>query len=103
MNSDFQFLLRQKPESLAEAKKKDLLVMEDHMEKILSSITTIGGKYSEIAVKTPDGMAVGLLLVDPAVGKLMSTRAEDVENIKALERQGKTKMEAIDIIVSAGA
>lgn len=100
MNSDFSFLLRQKPESLSQAKDAGQITLDDFTEKVLRSVTTITPKYSEIAVRTPDGMTVGLLLIDPAVVKLMSTRAEDVENLKRLEREGKTKMEAIDELAS---
>lgn len=101
-NSDFAFFMRQKPESLAEVKAKNYLMMNDWEERTYGSITTFGptkqhpgGKYSEIAMKTPDGMAVGLLCVDPMASKLMSTKAADVEAIKTLERQGYSKLEAI--------
>lgn len=102
MNSDFSFLLRQKPESLTQAKDSGQISLDDFTEKVLRSVNTKVGKYpgaatySEIAVRTPDGMTVGQLIIDPAVVKLMSTRAEDVENIKALEKQGYSKMDAID-------
>lgn len=95
-NSDFVFLLRQKPETLQEVENKGQLVMNAFEKRLYQSVTTIGGKYSEIAVKTPDGLAVGQLIVDPAAGKLMSTKAEDVEAIKQYEAQGFSKMEAID-------
>lgn len=95
-NSDFVFLLRQKRETLAEVEAKGQLVMTPFEKRLYESVTTVAGKYSEIAVKTPDGLAVGLLIVDPAAGKLMSTKAEDVEAIKNYEAQGLSKMEAID-------
>lgn len=104
-NSDFAFFMRQKPESLMEAKNKNYLIMNEWEEITYASITTFGkskhhpgGKYSEIAMKTPDGMAVGLLCVDPMSARLMSTNAKDVEEIRNLERLGYGKWEAIETV-----
>ncbi len=107
MNSDFQFLLRQKPESLTQAKDKGYISLDEFTERLLRSVNTVVGEYkgaasySEVAVKTPDGMTVGRLVIDPAVARLMSTSAKDVENLKALEKQGYTKMQAIDKLTEA--
>ena len=94
-NSDFVFLLRQKPESLAEIEMKGYLVMSPFEKRVYGSVTTFGGRYSEIAIKSPDGLAVGQLIVDKFSGKLMSTKAEDVHAIKMFEQQGFSKLEAI--------
>lgn len=103
-NSDFVFILRQKPEALAEVKENKQLVMNEWEERTYASITTFGpdpniaphGKYSEIAMKTPDGMVVGLLVLDPLSSRMKSTKAEDVEAIIEYEKQGFTKLEAIE-------
>lgn len=103
-NSDFVFILRQKPEALAEVKANQQLMMNDWEERVYESIKTFGpdpyvaphGKYSEIAIKSPDGMAVGLLVLDPFSSRMKSTKAEDVEAIKAYEKAGMTKLEAIE-------
>ena len=94
-NSDFVFLLRQKPESLAEIEMKGYLVMTPFEKRVYGSVTTFGGRYSEIAIKSPDGLAVGQLIVDKFSGKLMSTKAEDVHAIRMFEKQGFSKIEAI--------
>lgn len=94
-NSDFVFLLRQKEDALASVKKNDYLVMNPFEERVYKSITTFGGRYSEIAIKSPDGLAVGQLIVDRFSSKLMSTKPDDVEAIKSFERQGLSKWEAI--------
>lgn len=100
-NSDFVFLLRQKPESLAEIEMKGYLVMTPFEKRVYGSVTTFGGKYSEIAIKSPDGLAVGQLIVDKFSGKLMSTKAEDVHAIRTLEKQGFSKLEAIKKVALA--
>lgn len=106
VNSDFTFILRQKPESLAEVKNKGYLVMNEWEERTYRSIDTFGpspefptGKYSEISIKSPGGMAVGLLCLDPMSASMMSTKAADVEAIKALEKQGYSKLEALEKVV----
>ncbi len=101
VNSDFVFLLRQKPESLAEIEMKGYLVMTPFEKRVYGSITTFGGRYSEIAIKSPDGLAVGQLVVDKFSGKLMSTKAEDVHAIKMFEQQGYSKLEAIKKVALA--
>mgnify|MGYP002362253006 FL=1 len=100
-NSDFVFLLRQKPESLAEIEMKGYLVMSPFEKRVYGSVTTFGGRYSEIAIKSPDGLAVGQLIVDKFSGKLMSTKAEDVHAIKMFEQQGFSKLEAIKKVALA--
>ena len=97
-NSDFLFLLRQKPEAISQAKLDRQLSIGDWEEKMLKSVSTIAGKYSEIAMRTPDGWAMGRLIVDPWTEKMMSTRAEDWSALKTLEKKGLTKIQAITLL-----
>lgn len=98
MNSDYGFFLRQKPESISEARAKNMLSMNDYEEQVYRSLDTINKpdrSYSELAVRGPDGMAVGMLMLDKFSAKMMSTKGEDVAAIKKLEAQGLSKFEAI--------
>ncbi len=94
-NSDYVFMLRQKNESLAQAKAAGQLVISDWEDRVLRSLTTVGGRYSEVAIRSPEGLAVGRLIVDPWTEKLMSTRAEDVAALKLSQKRGLTRVQAI--------
>ncbi len=100
-NSDYVFLLRQKNESIDQARKNSHLALGPWEERLLRSLTTVAGRYSEIAIRSPEGWSVGRLVVDPWTEKLMSTRAEDVASLLAAQRQGYNMTEAIDFVLGA--
>ncbi len=87
-NADWVFLLRQKPESIKAAENSDRIMMDEALRRLLTSVDTQQGKYSEIAVMGPGGTTVGRLVVDPFAEKLYSTRAEEYAAIEAMQRQG---------------
>lgn len=98
-NADWVFLLRQKPESIKAAENSDRIMMDEALRKLLTSVDTQQGKYSEIAVMGPGGTTVGRLVVDPFTEKLYSTRAEEYAAIEAMQRQGLNLVEAIERLV----
>lgn len=101
-NADWVFLLRQKPESIKAAEASDRIMMDEALRKLLTSVDTQQGKYSEIAVMGPGGTTIGRLLVDPFAEKLYSTRAEEYAAIEAMQRQGLSLVEAIERLVQSG-
>lgn len=99
-NSDWVCLLRQKPESLVRAKQQALLQMDEAMLKVLSSLETVQGKYSEVAVLAPQGgLALGRLIVDPFSEKLYSTKAEEYAALASARARGMSLVEAIEQMV----
>ncbi|MFA6120819.1 MAG: type IV secretion system protein TraC [Sideroxydans sp.] len=95
-NADWLFLLRQKPENIDRLGKEGKLMIDEWMKRMLSSITTDHGNYSEIFVHSPMGSGVGRLILDPFSMMLFSTRAEDFEKIKTMRRQhGMTTEQAV--------
>ena len=101
-NADWVFLLRQKPESIKAAENSDRIMMDEALRRLLTSVDTQQGKYSEIAVMGPGGTTVGRLVVDPFAEKLYSTRAEEYAAIEAMQRQGLSLVEAIERSVETG-
>lgn len=95
-NADWMSLLRQKPESLKAAEKIDRLVMDEGLCNLLSSIDTLQGKYSEIAVMGPEGTTVGRLVVYPFAEKLYSSKAQEFAAIEALMEKGMSLVEAVE-------
>ena len=98
-NSDWLFLLRQKPESIQAAEKSDQIKMDEHLRRLMTSIDMLEGKYAEIAVMGPGGVSVGRLVVDPFAEKLYSTKATEFEQIDQMLKQGVSLVEAVDELV----
>ena len=99
-NADWVFLLRQKPESIKAAESSDRIMMDDALRRLLTSVDTQQGRYSEIAVMSPDGTSIGRLIVDPFAEKLYSTRAEEYAAIDALLKRGASLVEAIEQLLA---
>jgi conjugal transfer ATP-binding protein TraC len=100
MNSDFSVFLRQKPEELTSAIAKGHIDNSDGKVDILRSLETVGGKYSELAIQSPDGLAVLRFLVDPVTEKIYSTKAEEVHYIRECMDNGMSIFEAVESLLA---
>jgi len=98
-NSDWMFLLRQKPESIEMMNKLGQLTMDDAMKRLLQSLRTEHGAYSEIFIHSPVGNGIGRLIVDPHSLLLFSSRAEDFNAINEKRATGMTVSQAIDAVL----
>jgi conjugal transfer ATP-binding protein TraC len=98
-NSDWIFMLRQKPESIDELRTSKRISMDDGLERLLKSVTTVGGKYSEVMVYGPNIHSVGRLIVDEFSNLLYSTKAEEYQAIRNLQKQGHSIESAIDLLI----
>ena len=101
-NSDWLFLLRQKPESLQAAAKNDRLAVDAGLEALLKSLDTQHGLFSEVAVIGPGGTSVGRLIVDSFAEKLYSTQAREYQAIRDMQAQGLTLVQAIERLAQQG-
>ena len=98
-NSDWMFLLRQKPESIEMMDKLGQLTMDDAMKRLLQSLRTEHGAYSEIFIHSPVGNGIGRLIVDPYSLLLFSSRAEDFNAINDKRATGLSVSQAIDAVL----
>jgi conjugal transfer ATP-binding protein TraC len=99
-NSDWMFLLRQKPESILALEKADKLVIDEHMKDMLLSIKTQAGAYSEVFIHAGQmGHGVGRIMMDPFSLLLVSSKAEDYEAIRHYRMQGMTTPQAIEAVL----
>lgn len=98
-NSDWMFLLRQKPESIEMMDKLGHLTMDDAMKRLLLSLRTEHGAYSEVFIHSPVGNGIGRLIVDPYSLLLFSSRAEDFNAINARRAAGLDVSAAIDAVL----
>ncbi|TPQ27614.1 type IV secretion system protein TraC [Methylomonas koyamae] len=94
-NSANMYLLGQKPEAIDTIKNENRLPLSDGGIQLLKSVHTIPGVYSEIFFITEYGQGIARLVVDPYKRLLYSTKAEHVNAIKNLKRQGYSTDAAI--------
>ncbi|WP_018079401.1 type IV secretion system protein TraC [Thiobacillus denitrificans] len=95
-NSDWICLLAQSAESIEKLASDGKLYLDEHKKRLLRSVHTVHGKYSEVAIKGPHGIAINRLIVDPFSATLYSTKAEDFARIQQLTRAGMTTTKAIE-------
>ena len=101
-NSANMYLLGQKAETINILEQEKRLPLTGGEYEFLRSVHTLSGVYSEIFVISDRGNAVGRLVVDPFRKLLYSTRAEEVNAIEKLVRDGCTVAEAITRILDSG-
>jgi len=99
-NADWMFLLRQKAESISTLEKSGRLAMSPHLKKMMLSITTLQGVYSEVLVHCGQmGMGIGRLFFDKFSLLLNSSKAEDFEAIKRYRESGMDTVSAIEQVM----
>lgn len=101
-NADFIMYLRQKPDQLSQAEEKGRIDNSDGKIDLLRSLVTVQGKYSEIAISSPDGISIVRLTVDPYTEKLFSTQASEVDYIEKAQARGENIFDVISQLVSEG-
>ncbi len=94
-NSDYMFLLRQRPESIEALKQSQKVSLSEGMYELLKSVHTDTGNYSEIFLYTPDGIAIGRLVVDRFTQLLYTTKADEYMKLKQLTDSGMSIRDAI--------
>ena len=94
-NSDWMFLLRQKPESIEMLDRKGRLTMDEPKKRLLNSLRTEAGVYSELYISSPVGEGVARNILDPATHLLFSNKLEDNAPIDELRAQGLSIDDAI--------
>ena len=93
--SDWVFLLRQKPESIEMLDRKGRLTMDEPKKRLLNSLRTEAGVFSELYISSPVGEGVARNILDPATHLLFSNKLEDNAPIDELRAQGLSIDEAI--------
>ena len=93
--SDWVFLLRQKPESIEMLDRKGRLAMDEPKKRLLNSLRTEAGVFSELYISSPVGEGVARNILDPATHLLFSNKLEDNAPIDELRSQGLSVDEAI--------
>lgn len=96
-NTDWFCLLSQSKESIESVKQSGRIMMDNEMEKALSSLTMVNRQYSEVMIYGGGmGWAVGRLILDPYSVALYSSKGEDFAMIKKLQEQGFSLEDALE-------
>lgn len=101
MNSDWLFLLRQKPESVDALAESGKFNVNDYTKNLIKGLRTESGRFSEIFVRCGDlPPAVGRLFFDPFTLLIASSKAEDVEAIDKYKNQGFTISQSCEMVLN---
>jgi conjugal transfer ATP-binding protein TraC len=101
--SDWVFLLRQKKESIEMLDRKGRLSMDEAKKRLLHSLRTEPGVFSEVYISSPVGEGIARNILDPMTNLLFSNRLEDNKPIDELRARGLTIDQAIaEVLRSRG-
>ncbi|MFQ5535485.1 MAG: ATP-binding protein [Sphingomonadales bacterium] len=95
-NTDWICFLAQKADSINFLKNSGRISVDEAMERDMKSLKRSGSHYSEVMILGPGGYGIGRLMLDPFSVKLYSSTADDFENIKQLQAQGMSLVEAVE-------
>lgn len=98
-NSAHMLLLGQKSESIAMVKQHGRMPMSEGGFKLLETVHTVKGSYSEILIRNSFGIGVGRLIVSEFLKVLYSTDAKTVEARKGYLARGMDMHQACMAVV----
>lgn len=98
-NANSVQLLGQKVENLTRSIEKGYLQVPDGYERMLSTVKTLPGIYSEVFIKGSYGMGIGRLFVSQYQILMYSTHPDDVAAIERYRKKGKDVGEAIELVL----
>ncbi|NNM43646.1 MAG: hypothetical protein HKM07_04825, partial [Chlamydiae bacterium] len=101
-NSNWLITLGKSSDAINTLKKKGIIPMDAYKEMALSSLHMEGGKYSELAIynKSSGAFFVLQLKLEPFTAMLTSTKADEFEAVKELQKQGLNLVEAIEWLIN---
>lgn len=103
-NSDFKVFLRQDATQLANDERKGYVNNASGQLDIIRSLETVQGKYSELLIDSPSGMAPVRFVVDQVAEKIYSTQAAEIDFLREAEARGVPLLDAIqELIKKSGA
>ena len=96
-NSDTKIILGQNSETIDQLKKTERLPIDPYSERLFKSLKK-ADDYSECIIKSPSGLSVHRIILDPFSRILFSSKAEEFDAVNKSQEQGYTLTEAIERI-----
>jgi len=97
--SDYKIILGQTDEAINKLKEGNLMALDGYTERLLKSLR-ITQDYSEFVIKSPDGLSLHRLVLDPFSRILFSTKGEEFDAVERLQKEGYSLIQAIEIVAS---
>ena len=94
-NSDWQVMLRLKPEALDQLRQDTRLSIDEAGMQLLKSLKTSEGEYSELMIQGPQGRCVGRLCLDRYSATLYSTKPHVYAAVQAYRADGVPLHDAV--------
>lgn len=94
-NSDWKIYLAQDTSSYTEAKRDGGFKLSEDMERVLLSLHTKDGQYSEAMIQSQFGRVVGRLILDPYSSALYSTKSDEYSDVLSKMKKGLSIDDAI--------
>ena len=98
-NSDWLFLLKQKKDSIEKVTREGKLNLDEATKRLITSLKTEQGLYSEIYINCPMGSGIGRLLIDPFTLLAYSTAPTDWNAIQQYRDAGLSVTDAINAVL----
>lgn len=99
-NADWKILLRQDRKNLEKLIEDGLVNFSPAVKRMLLSLRTERGRFSEMLISSPNGDAVVRHIPDPFSLLMASTNAADFNECNELLKQGYSTMEALEIMLA---
>jgi len=96
-NSDYMIVMGQKEESIALLAKSEKFILNPMSEMLFKSLRKTD-EYSECIIKSPSGLSVHRIMLDPFSRILYSSKGEEFDAVQLLEKQGYSLCDAIEIV-----
>ncbi len=96
--SDWLIMLQQKGESIDRFIEKGQKKVDPYQEKLMKSLRTVNGRYSEMMICGDNWYAVGRLILDPFSQILYSSKAQEYQAVHNLREKGYSLPEAIALV-----
>lgn len=98
-NADWKILLRQDRKNLEKLIADEVVSFTPAVKKMLLSLRTEGGQYSEMLISSPNGESVVRHIPDPFSLLMASSKAEDFNEVQALMDQGHSTLDTLTIML----
>lgn len=93
-NCDFMIVLGQKEEAIDQLRKNERFAMNPMQERLYKSLKKTD-EYSECIIKSPAGLSVHRIILDPYSRILYSSKGQETDAVIALQKQGYSLRDAI--------
>ena len=98
-NADWKIFLRQDEKNFQQLIDSDKISFSPYMQKLIKSLRKVNGQYAEMIVSSPRGEHLLRHIPDEFSLAMASTNAADYTRLEQLMKEGKTTIQAIEVLL----